>query len=93
MLQNYRVSIFGLSDLKDLRFVRGQAMLQKRPHDASSHGNRGTVNLEGPGVPGKQKARRACVRRAQRIAPSRAREKKEQKGGGYQNAGFGLRGG
>ena len=43
--------------------------------------NGGTVNLEGPGSPGKQKARRACVRRAQRITPSRAREKKGQNGG------------
>jgi hypothetical protein len=38
--------------------------------------NGATVNLEGPGSPEKQKARRACVRRAQRITPSRAREKK-----------------
>jgi hypothetical protein len=55
--------------------------------------NGGTVNLEGPGSPGKQKARRACVRRAQRITPSRAREKKGQNGGGYQKGADGLRGG
>ncbi len=52
-----------------------------------------TVNLEGPGSPGKQKARRACVRRAQRMTRSRAREKKGQNGGADQSAGFGLRGG
>jgi len=55
--------------------------------------NGGTVNLEGPASPGKQKPRRACVRRAQRITPSRAREKKGQNGGTDQNSGFGLRGG
>jgi len=51
------------------------------------------MNLEGPGSPGKQKACRACVRRAQRITPSRAREKKGQNGGEYQNSGIGLIGG
>jgi hypothetical protein len=33
-------------DLKDLRTVSGQTMVQKRPNDASSH-KRGAVNLEG----------------------------------------------
>ena len=55
--------------------------------------NGGTVNLKGPGSPGKQKPRRACVRRAQRITPSRAREKKGQNGGVDQNVAFGLPGG
>ena len=48
--------------------------------------NGGTVNLQGPDLQGKQKPRRACVRRAQRITPSRAREKKGQSGGVYQTA-------
>jgi hypothetical protein len=55
--------------------------------------NGGTVNLNGPGSPGKQKPCRACVRRAQRITPSRAREKKGQNGGADQKAGFELCGG
>ena len=52
-----------------------------------------TVNLEGPVVQGKQKPRRARVRRAQRVTPSRAREKKGQNGGTDQNSGIGLMGG
>ena len=55
--------------------------------------NGGTVNLEGPGLSGKQRTRRACVRWAQRITPSRAREKEGQNGGGDQNSGIGLTGG
>jgi hypothetical protein len=37
--------------------------------------------LEDSRSPEKQKPRRACVRRAQRITPSRAREKEGQDGG------------
>ena len=55
--------------------------------------NGGTVNLEGPVVQGKQKSRRARVRRAQRVTPSRAREKKGQIGDVDQNGGSGLPGG
>jgi hypothetical protein len=51
--------------------------------------NGGAVNLEGL----KQRPRGACVRRAQRITPSRAREKKGQNGGVYQKAGIRLMGG
>ena len=51
--------------------------------------NGGAVNLEGL----KQRPRRACVRRAQRITPSRAREKEEQNGGEYENGGIRLIGG
>ena len=51
--------------------------------------NGGTVNLKGV----KQRPRRACVRRAQRITPSRAREKKGQNGGVNQNREIGLMGG
>ena len=52
--------------------------------------NGGTVNLKGHGSPGKQKTRRACVRRAQRLTPSRARAKKGQNGGVDQISGIGL---
>jgi hypothetical protein len=52
--------------------------------------NGGTVNPEGPSSSGKQKARRACVRRAQRMTRSSAREKRGQNGGADQNSGIGL---
>ncbi len=49
--------------------------------------NGGTVDLEGPEKSGKQKPRRACVRPAQRITPSRARERKGQIGDAEENSG------
>ena len=37
MVQKHATSIWGATDLKDLRSVSGQTMVQKRPNDRSSH--------------------------------------------------------